>query len=175
MKNLIVILSLSLAAAVSVAQTRIVELRSDKTVYAEGENPVLRADFLSKPDNTDFQFDILGTLNGTELAVDRVTDYQMFSQPRDLEPGTYTWEVTVVIQDARYARDLKESIAYYENLISTLEAQIAVETDPEALAALERRRDEAVQIKTAAESELNRIRKPVLAPLSLSFTVEAAE
>lgn len=154
------------------ANTKIVRLRSDKKIYAEGETAILRATFLSKPDNSNFQFDILGNLNAEPLPVDRVTDYQMFSKVKNLEPGTHTWQVLVVIQDARYARDLKASIAHYGQIIAELDAEINLETDPDVIEQLEAQKATALKKKTAAESELSRIRTPVLEPLTLQFTVE---
>lgn len=154
------------------AQTRILELKSDKSVYSAGEAAVLRANFFSKPDNTDFQFDIISTVNGEPVEVDRVTDFQMFSSVKNLLPGNYTWEVSVVVQDARYARDLKETIIYYTDSIANLDAQIAIETDPVALASLQNRRDDAMRLKAAALSELNGIRTAILAPLTLQFSVQ---
>lgn len=158
----------------AIAASDFVKLRSNKATYTEGENAILRAVFLTKPDNSNFQFDITGILNAEALSVERVTDYQMFSTAKNLLPGTYTWSVTVVIQDARYARDLKVSIAYYAARITELEDLIAVETDPEALEVLEHERSKQISKKSAAESELSRIRTPVREPMTLQFTVEEA-
>lgn len=171
MKTLIFSILLTLSTQLF-AQTKIVELKSDKTIYSAGETAVLRANFLARPDNTDFQFDIISSLNSELLTVDRVTDFQMFSSAKDLVAGVYTWGVTVVVQDARYARDLKTTIAYYADLVITLDEQIAVETDPVLLANLQKRKEDANHLKAAAQSELHSIRTPVLAPVTLQFTVQ---
>ena len=167
--NIIAILFLSQLA---VSQTKVIELKSDKAIYTVNETPILKATLFSKPDNTDYQFDVTATLNGQQVATDRVTDYQVFSSPKNLPVGIYTWVVTMVIQDAKYAKDLKATIKYYLNQISILDAQIAVETDPVVLENLQTRRLDAIDIKAAAESELQSIRKPVLAPVQLDFTVQ---
>jgi hypothetical protein len=167
--NIITILFLSQFA---VAQTKVIDLKSDKTIYAVSESPILKATLFSKPDNTDYQFDVTATLNGQSIATERVTDYQIFSSPKNLTAGAYTWVVTMVIQDAKYAQDLKTTIKYYLNQISILDAQIATEIDPVVLENLQSRRLDALDIKAAAESELQSIRKPVLAPVQLEFTVQ---
>jgi hypothetical protein len=154
------------------AETKVLELKSDKAIYAAGETAVLRANFFSKPDNSDYQFDILATLNGQPIIVDRVTDFQMFSTAKQLEVGDYVWSVTVVIQDARYARDLKETIIYYSNLIASLDEQIAAEIDPVKLESLQKRRADDITLKDAANAELQSIRTPILAPLTLQFSVQ---
>lgn len=154
------------------ANTRIVKLRSDKKIYSVGDAAILRATFNSKPDNSNFQFDVIGSLNSEPLPISRVTDYQMFSSVKNLVAGHYTWSVTVVIQDARYARDLKQSISYYEQKVAVLDQEINLETDPDILEQLEAQKLVALHKKSAAESELNRIRKPVFEPLTLQFTVE---
>lgn len=171
MKTLIFSILLSFLSVTN-AQTKVIELKSDKAVYAAGETAVLRANFFAKPDNTDFQFDIVSSLNSNLLEVDRVTDFQMFSSAKELVAGDYTWTVSVVVQDARYARDLKTTIQYYTNLIIDLDEQIAAETDPVLLANLQKRKDDAISLKIAAQSELNSIRTPVLAPVTLDFTVQ---
>ena len=171
MKSLLALLTLIFSASLY-AQTSIVELKADKTIYAAGDTAILRANFLAKPDNTDYQFDVLATLDGQAITVDRVTDFQMFSTAKTLVTGTHTWQVTVVIQDARYARDLKASIIYYTDSIASLDTQIAAATDPVVIANLQKRKDDAVNIKAAAESELQNIRSPVMNPLTLSFTVQ---
>lgn len=167
--NIITVLFLSQLA---VAQTKVIDLKSDKAVYTTSESPILKATLFSKPDNTDYQFDVTATLNGQAIPTDRVTDYQIFSSPKNLPVGTYTWIVTMVIQDAKYAQDLKTTIKYYLNQVSILDAQIATETDPVVLENLQSRRIDALDIKAAAESELQSIRKPVLAPVQLDFTVQ---
>ncbi|MGZ6419033.1 MAG: hypothetical protein ACXWPX_11005 [Pseudobdellovibrio sp.] len=172
MKSLLMILLPLFFSTSLYAQTSIVTLNADKTIYASGDTAILRANFLAKPDNTDFQFDALATLDGQAVTVDRVTDFQMFSTVKNLTTGNHTWQVTVVIQDARYAQDLKDSITYYTNLIASLDSQIAAATDPTVIANLQKRKDDAVNIKTAAESELQNIRSPVMNPLTLQFTVQ---
>ena len=167
--NIITILFLSQFA---MSQTKVIELKSDKAIYTTNEAPILKATLFSKPDNTDYQFDVTATLNGQAVATDRVTDYQIFSSPKNLAIGQYTWVVTMVIQDAKYAQDLKTTIKYYLNQVSILDAQIASETDPVVLENLQSRRLDALDIKAASESELQSIRKPVLAPVQLAFTIQ---
>lgn len=156
----------------ALAETKIVDLRSDKGIYSAGDTAVLRANFLSKPDNSDFQFDITAKLNGQSLPVDRVTDFQMFSSAKNLVAGNYTWQVSVVVQDARYARDLKSTIQFYSDAIAGIDTQIATETDPAKLLNLQKRRADDISIKQSAINELNQIRTPVLAPLTLQFSVQ---
>ncbi len=170
--NILNIIAILFLSQVAVSQTKVIELKSDKSVYTTTETPILKATIFSKPDNTDYQFDVTATLNGQSIPTDRVTDYQIFSSPKNLAVGAYTWIVTMVIQDAKYAQDLKTTIKYYLNQISVLDAQIATETDPVVLENLQSRRLDAIDIKAAAESELQIIRKPVLAPVQLEFTVQ---
>lgn len=152
--------------------TRIVALSSDKAVYAAGENAVLRAKFFTRPNNPNYDFDIVGILNGSPLPVTRITDFEMFSSAKNLVAGNYAWTVSVVVQDARYARDLKTSIAYFESEIERLTQEIAQETDPDRLENLNRQKAKNESLKAASVSELNQIRTPVLAPQTITFIVQ---
>ncbi len=170
--NILSIITILFLSQFAVTQTKVIDLKSDKAIYAVSDSPILKATLFSKPDHTDYQFDVTATLNGQPISTDRVTDYQIFSSPKNLAVGVYTWVVTMVIQDANYARDLKTTIKYYLNQISILDAQIAVETAPVVLGDLQARRLDAIDIKAAAESELQSIRKPVLAPVQWQFKVQ---
>jgi hypothetical protein len=48
----------------------------------------------------------------------------------NLTAGDHTWRAEVVLQDARYARDLKTSIAYFAEKVSEINDRLAEETDP---------------------------------------------
>lgn len=172
MKTFLLIIATLFISLSSFAGTKIVELSSDKTAYAEGDSAVLRANFVSKPDNSDFSLDIVGTLNNSPLASDRITDFEIFSKTAALTEGNYTWTVQVVIQDTKYAQDLKDTIRYYADEIYSLNAKIAAETDPAKLANLIARRDSDLSSQGAAQAELTSIRSPVLSPISLTFSVQ---
>ena len=154
------------------AQTAVFTLKSDKTVYATTETPILKASVYTRPDNSDYEFDITATLNNQSIATERVTDFQMFSMPKNLVIGTYTWAVILVMQDARYAKDLKATIKYYENKIIDIDTQLSTATDPQVIATLQQQKTNYTNIKLAAVSELTAIRTPVLAPQTLTFQVQ---
>ncbi len=160
-----------LTSFVVAAQTKLVQLSSDKAVYTQGETASLKAYLLSKPTSPNFQFDVQAKVNNQSVATERITDFQYFYGAKNLTAGSYTWQVTVVIQDARYARDLKTSITYYVQLVENLDGQIATETDPVRLEALQRRKSEALALKQAAEKELESIQTPIAEPVELNFTV----
>ncbi len=166
------IASLVFLSTTVLAQTKVIEVKSDKLIYSTTETPVLRATLFAKPDNSDFQFDIIAKLNGTEIKTDRVTDYEMFSNPKNLTVGVYTWVVTLVTQDARYARDLKTTIKYYENKNITIDQQLLTETNPTVIANLQAQKTQNLNIIAASKSELNNIRTPVLNPVSTTFTIQ---
>lgn len=174
MKRVILLLSVFLAQNLSAAEvldTKLIALSSDKAVYSAGESAVLRAQLLSKPNNPNFDFDVVATLNGDTIAVDRVTDFELFSTAKELTAGNYSWTATLVLQDARYARDLKAAIQYYSSEIERLTNEIAEETDPQAIANLEKKKARAEALKAASENELASIRTAVLAPQTISFQV----
>ena len=171
MKSLLLIIT-TLSCLHLMASSDLIRLTSDKSVYTSTENPILRATLNSRPDNTDFQFDIIATLNGANIPTERVTDYMMFSKASSLASGDYTWAVTVVLQDARYARDLKATIKYYENRISDINQQLLTETDPQIITQLNNQKNQFQGIITASQSELNQIRTQVSDPVQLQFSVQ---
>jgi len=154
------------------AGTEILTLSSDKSIYAESETAILRASLHAKPNNANLQFDLLATLNGNPIAVDRVTDFQSFSTEKNLALGSYTLEVTLVVQDARMATDLKAAIAFYNADIAEIQEDLSTETDPEVIANLQARLLKSQNLLAAAEFQLSDIRSIVMEPKTLSFIVQ---
>lgn len=170
--NLFIQFAIITMAQMSFAQTKVIELKSDKSIYNVGDIPVLKATLFSKPDNSDFQFDVSALLNDVEIKTDRITDFQIFSAPKNLSVGTYNWVVTVVIQDARFATDLKSIIKYYDDKIIDIDTELLTATDPNIIADLMAKKTEYQNIISASQQQLNSIRTPVLQPVSLQFTVQ---
>lgn len=167
----ILFLAFALFSALPVQAAEIFSISSDKAAYAVNEAATLRASVVTRPINTDYEFDIVGTLNGTPLAAERVTDFEYFSTAPNAEAGIYMWEATLVMQDKRYARDLKASITYFDGRIATIDGQLATETDPDVIASLQAQKARYLSLKAGADSELGSIRTPVK-NLSLEFTVQ---
>lgn len=154
------------------AADKVIELKSDKSIYLTPENPVLRAIVYGKPDSSDYQYDIIAKLNGTPTAVTRLSDSVMYSLPKALPIGIYTWAVTLVIQDAPYAISLKDSILFCDAKISEIDDLLLIETNPTLIIELNSQKSRYTAIKDSAASELVRIRKEVYHETSITFEVQ---
>ena len=77
----------------------------------------------------------------------------------------------MVLQDARYARDLKSSIKYFQDKITVIDVRLATETDPVVIADLQSQKARYQSLKAASESELTSIRT-LVETLTLTFTVQ---
>lgn len=169
--NQLLALLLTFTSFTSAADTVIATLKSDRTSYAVGENAVLRATLHTRPENPDFQFDIVGRVNSVALPVERTTDFNMFSTLSNLESGTFTWEVDVVLQDAAYAKDLKASILYFDDKIEVIDNRLLTETDPVVIDSLILQKERYEELKSASQQELSDSRTLVQS-LSLTFTAQ---
>ena len=169
MKNLI--LGLCLFALPAFADTKLIQISSDRATYAAGDTAILRAMLLTKPDNANFEFEALGKLNGVDLPLERITEFESFSLAQDLEPGVYTWSVEIVIQDGRLARDLKESIAYFTARIAEIDAELATEPPPERVEELLAAKAQVERLAAVTSLELTRIRTKVHGPVTIDFEV----
>lgn len=167
----VLFLALALFSALPAQAAEIFTISSDKANYSVGETPVLQASVATKPLSPDFEFDVVAELNEQALAVERITDYEFFSSAPGLAADSYTWEATLVIQDKRYARDLKESIAYFDGRIATIDGQLATETDPDVIASLNAQKARYQSLKSGAMSELGSIRTAVKTA-TIQFTVQ---
>jgi hypothetical protein len=146
-------------------------ISSDKDIYATGETAILQIALSTQPDNTNYEFDAVGDVDGLALEIDRSTPFALFSTDATLQAGTDTWTVHIVLQDARYARDLKTSIGYFTQKITDIDARLATETDPTVIANLQTQRSKYVGLLAASQSELTEIRSEVKT-LSLNFEVQ---
>ncbi len=168
----ILLLSLFFSSLPAFADTKLIQLSSDKTTYAAGETAVLRAMLLSEPENTDFEFEALGQLNGADLPMDRITQFESFANVANLQAGAYTWTVNIYLQDARLARDLKASIDFYNGKIANIDAELVTNPPPERVAELEADKAEDQSLITAAQNQLTANRTFVHGPETISFTVQ---
>lgn len=167
-------LALAIFSAGAAHAEEILTISSDKAEYIVGEVPELQASVVTRPLSPDFEFDVVGELNEQPLSVERVSDFEFTSSAPGLAAGSYTWEATLVIQDKRYARDLKASITYFEGQIDTIEDQLATETDPDLIAALEAEKARYESLQAAAEAELVAIRT-VVKTAQIEFTVQTVQ
>jgi hypothetical protein len=172
MKKMIIIFSLFSLCFSHTIKADLFKISSNKSVYLVNEKPLLKATVFSKPENTDYQFDIHTELNNQIISSDRVTDYQMFSLPQNLVAGLYTWKVTLVIQDARYARDLKTTIKYYQNQIIDIDTKLLTETNPQVILDLQNQKTENLNIIQSAQSELQSIQTIVAPSQTIQFRVQ---
>jgi hypothetical protein len=167
-------LALAIFTASAAYADEILTISSDKAEYLVGEVPELQASVVTRPLSPDFEFDVVGELNEQPLPVERVSDFEFSSTAPGLSAGSYTWDVTLVIQDKRYARDLKASITYFDGQIDTIEDQLLTETDPGVIEQLEAEKARFESLKAAAESELVAIRTVVKAA-HIDFTVQTVQ
>ena len=149
----------------------LISLRSDKASYGENERAVLRASLATRPADPNYEFDVVSTLNAAPIAMERTTDFEQFASTAELSVGSYTWSATLVLQDKRYARDLKNSIGYFDGRIALIDEDLANATDPEEIEQLERSRARYVSLKASAEAELANHRATVAGPITHEFTV----
>ena len=141
-------------AAPTFASTQIATLNFDKTYYVAGNKAVLTALLASKPNDPNLEFDIVGKLNGTTLDATRVTDYDFYSTTAALTAGSYNWTVTVYLQDARYARDLKTSITGFTSQIAAIDVSLQTETNPTVIAQLQAQRASLVDLGNTTTAQL---------------------
>lgn len=144
-------------------------LSSNKAEYAVGESAVLRASLATKPADENYELDLISTLNEESLPTERTTDFQMFATALNLAAGSHTWAVTVVLQDKRYARDLKASLNYFNAKIAEIDEALATETDPVEIARLQERRARYLSLHEAATAELSNHRTAVAGPFTHTF------
>lgn len=162
----------SLLITISTAwAAEVLELRSDKNTYSVGEAAVLRASLDTKPSDVNFEFDLVSELNGVALSVERTTDFEFFAYSSPLFAGDYVWEVTMVLQDKRYARDLKASILYFTQKIQQIDAELGA-APPEEIPDLEARKARYISLRSAAEQELQSHRTIITGPKTLQFQVQ---
>lgn len=169
--KLAIVFGLYLFSIVPAFAADVLELRSDKSTYSSGESAVLRASLDTRPADQNFEFDLVSNLNGVGLSVERTTDFEFFSYSAPLVAGDYTWEVTMVLQDKRYARDLKASILYFTQKIQAIDEELGT-APPEEVPDLEARKARYLSLKNAAEIELENHRTIITGPKTLQFQVQ---
>lgn len=147
-------------------------LSTDKASYAVGEPVIVHASLSTAPDNTDYEFDLLTTLNAAPLALSRPTAYEFFGSAEGLAAGDYELSTQVVIQDARYARDLKTAIAHFTAEVARYQALIDAATDPVLIGQYEAAKARNQSLQDASASELAAIRTNVGSPVTHNFIVE---
>ena len=76
-----------------------------------------------------------------------------------------------MIQDARLARDLKESIAYFAAKIAEIDAELATEPPPERVEELLAAKAQVERLSAVTSLELTRIRTKVHGPVTIDFEV----
>lgn len=166
----LILLALSFSA-VAQAETKIVEIFSSKSVYNLGETVILRSMLLTKPDNENYELEVLGDLGGNPLSLERVTEFESFAAVEGLTPGTYTFSANVVIQDARLARDFKESIRRFQEKIAAIDAELATNPPPDRVEELLAEKARFEQLLQTTQGELSRIRTKIHGPVTLNFDV----
>lgn len=152
------------------SETAVVSLLA-KPTYAVGETAILRAQLLTRPDNSNFEFDLVGRLNDVEVPIERITEFEAFSEVRDLEAGSFHWAVDVYVQDKRLAADLKTAISSFTAEIETIDAELGTATDPDRIAYLESQKARFERLRAASLSQLASIRSHVHGPVSINFSV----
>lgn len=163
-------LFLALVSSSAIAAPALVTLTSDKPSYTFGERAILSAVLSSKPDNANMEFDVVGAINGFEVPGSRVSDYQFLTQAPELFPGTFYWVVRAYLQDARLAGQFKATINTFTNRIAAINAQLATETNPTVIAALNAEKAEKQELINAAKAQLSAIRTEVFANY-ITFTI----
>jgi len=170
MRNLIFVFCALLPVGVF-AENRLVVLSSDKAAYQIGEKAVLSARLTTKPDNQNLEFDLVGSIDGTEIPIQRVTDFDFYSTTAFTAIGQKKWRITVYIQDARVARDLKISIASFIARISEIDLLLQTETDPAKRDQLLQEKARTQQFLAASEAQLISIRSKIYGPVQLNLQV----
>ncbi len=153
------------------AATPLFTITSDKATYLTTDTVNLTANFTAVPSNADYEFDLVSNVSGVSVDTTRANSKQLVVQVSNLPVGTYTWQVQVVLQETRYAKDLKTGIQNDAAQIISLNSQIAAEQDPVKKAALQNTRDQVVAEQASFQAELANVRTPVLTPVSLTFSV----
>ena len=174
MRNLIILAILfpSMAfASPKINETEVIRLFSNQAEYSVGDRAILRATLSTRPKDG-FGFTLRGALNSQDLSIEKITDFEFFSEVKNLQAGTYDWAVTVYIQDKRLAEDLKSAIATFTAQIAAIDAELLTESDPQIIAGLEEEKARLEDLLLATEFELENNKTKVFGPATHQFIVQ---
>lgn len=161
----------SVSASAIDANTKFFDLQVNQESFLVGDTAIFHAQVFGKPENPDFEFDVLLQLNSSSVPVTRASDFSFLGRSQLLNSGTQTVSATVYMQDKSYAAQLKISIQNFQQKIQLAQDQLEEETDPERIGELNAEIAKYTQLKNAAEAQLSSIRTKVRGPISRNFTV----
>lgn len=150
----------------------LVEISSDKASYQLNETAILRASLSTKPHDPSYELDLVANLNGNNLFLERLTDFEFYASLPMVQANTYTFEVQVVFQEKEYARDLIMAIRNLGDEIVQIESELLSETDPERITQLQAQLARKQSLKSSTEAELAQHRSPVGNPTQVQFIAE---
>lgn len=169
---------MAVALAVCISQVALANprsfftLESNQSDYTVGESATLTVRYLAAPENGAYEYVALSNLDGVSLPVtNAAANFGIAVTAPFAAEGSYTWTVSVFLQDKVHAASLKASIEFFQNENIRITQAIQQTTDPEIIAALQKERDRNLFLISQAESELASLRRPVGEPQSLIINV----
>ena len=153
------------------ADNKVVAFSSDKSSYQVGDKAILGARLITRPDNPNLEFDLVSKLNGVEIPIQRVTEFDFYSTATLSTVGSNPWRVTVYIQDARLARDLKASIVAFSARIAAIDEELEQNEDPLIEQELLDEKAQQERFLAASQAQLTGIRSQVYGPVGINIQV----
>lgn len=170
-RALLLALTSTLCFSATAAENKVVAFSSDKALYQVGDKAILSARLITKPDNPNLEFDLVSKLNGVEIPIQRVTEFDFYSTATLSTVGSNPWRVIVYIQDARLARDLKASIAGFNARIAAIVQELEENQDPVKEQELLDEKAQHERFLAASQAQLTSIRSQVYGPVGLNLQV----
>lgn len=152
--------------------SQILEVSSDKASYQINEVAILRASLSTKPNDPSYELDLVAAINGEEVSLQRITDFEFYAQVPLTQAGAFSFSAQVVLQEKEYARDLILAIQNLTQEIQQLESDLASETDPDRIIQLQNQIARKQSLKASSEAELQSHRSLVGNPSQVQFIVE---
>jgi len=144
-------------------------LTSDKASYAAGATATVVAALSGTPENPDEEFFVSAMFAGNSIPMTRLTKTESYAITPALSSGASLFFGQVYLQNAREAKALNEAVKFYQNDIASLQAQLAITTDPNAIATINSEIAVDQDRLGAVQNEQSRIRTPVGPPVTITL------
>jgi len=144
-------------------------LTSDKASYVAGATATVVASLSSTPENPEEEFFVTAMFAGNSLHLTRLTKTESYAITPALASGASLFIAQVYLQNAKEAKALNDATKFYQNDIAALQAQLAVTTDPNAIATINSEIAVDLDRLGATQGEFSRIRTPVGPPVTITL------
>jgi hypothetical protein len=161
-----------LMALTAHASEPLMRLSADAVTYRVGATAHLEATVLAPPHESEDDFYIGSTLNGTNLELIQEPNGPGIAAPILAASGNFVWTVQLYLENAKLAASLLDGINSLNFQNAGLQTQIGQTTDPTKLAALQAQLSANNSELAELQAELTHIRHPFGASQSLTFSAQ---